>query len=520
LWYGNAIRAARTPVWDALEARYPYTLLRCQGEAVGLREGLMGNSEVGHENLGAGRVVFQEILFIDKAIADGTFFDKPAFVAAVQKVKASGGNLHLLGLTSDGGVHSSEHHYLSLIDLAKHHGLTRDQVLFHAVTDGRDTDPHTGLGYVQAVERHMAQVGVGRVATVFGRYWAMDRDKRWPRTQLAYDALVYGHNRQTSGDLAGISFETFPSATAAIEASYANGEAMDTDEFIKPRLITGADGQPLPRLKDGDALIVFNFRGDRPRQILYPLHRADFELFDRGPKLDVVLASMTQYEAALTVPFAFKRERPANLLGEVIAGAGLTQLRAAETEKYPHVTFFFNNQLETPFPGEERIMVKSPPVATYDLQPEMSAYRLAGAVVDNLERFDVGIMNFANADMVGHTGVFEAAVKACEAVDRCLGIVLDKVAGLGGRAIITADHGNSEECINYEMCTKDGQLDYSLRIPHTTHTTYNLTPLVLVDEAHVGTELRSGGCLGDVAPTMLKLLGLAQPSEMTGESLL
>jgi 2,3-bisphosphoglycerate-independent phosphoglycerate mutase len=286
-------------------------------------------------------------------------------------------------------------------------------------------------------------------------------------------------------------------------------------------LVAGDDGKPLPRLKDGDALIFYNFRGDRPRQILYPLHDAGFTGFDPGRRLDVTLATMCQYEAALTIPFAFKRERPANLFGEIVAGQGLTQLRAAETEKYPHVTFFFNNQREEPYPGEERIMLKSPPVQTYDQQPEMSAYRLAGAVVDNLERFDVAVMNFANADMVGHTGVFEAAIKACEAVDRCLAMVLEKLAALGGRAIVTADHGNSEEMINYEMSRKpDGTLDYSLRIPHTTHTPYNLTPCVLVDEANVGRTLRDGGCLGDVAPTLLKLLGLKQPGEMTGESLL
>ena len=520
LSYGNAIRAARTPTWDALVARYPHTLLRCFGESVGLRDGLMGNSEVGHENLGAGRTVFQEILFIDKAIDDGTFFDKPAFVAAIERVKQSGGNLHLMGLTSDGGVHSAEKHYLALIDLAKRAGLRSEQLLFHAITDGRDCDPHTGLGFVQVVEQHMAKVGMGRIATVFGRYFAMDRDHRWPRTQLAYDALCHGVNRQTDGDWADIAFDVCPSASAAIEAAYALGSEKEADEFLKPRLIADENGKPLPRLKDGDALIFFNFRGDRPRQILYPLHDPTFSAFDPGRRFDVTLASMCQYEVALNVPFAFKREQPVHLFGEIIADQGMTQLRAAETEKYPHVTFFFNNQREEPYPGEERIMVKSPFVQTYDQQPEMSAYRLAGAIVDNLERFDVVVMNFANADMVGHTGVMEAAIKACEAVDRCLAIVLEKLAALGGRAIVTADHGNSEEMINYDMSRKpDGTIDYSLRIPHTTHTPHNLTPCVLVDEARVGRTLRDGGCLGDVAPTLLKMLGVAQPVEMTGESL-
>jgi 2,3-bisphosphoglycerate-independent phosphoglycerate mutase len=518
--YGNAIRLARTPNWDALVARYPRTLLRCQGEAVGLRDGLMGNSEVGHENLGAGRTVDQEILFIDKAIADESFFAKPAFVDAVAFAKAHGGRLHLMGLTSDGGVHSSEAHYLALLDLARRAGFAPDDVLFHAITDGRDTDPRSGLGYVQVVEDHMARIGVGRVATVMGRYWGMDRDQRWPRTQLAYDCLVHGRNRQTSGDLAGVEFGVYPSARAAIEASYALGSLKDTDEFIAPRMVAGSDGQPLGRLRDGDALIVFNFRGDRPRQILYPLHQSEFDRFDRGGRPKLALASLTQYEAALTVPYAFKRERPANLLGEVLAAHGLTQLRAAETEKYAHVTFFFNNQREEPFPGEERILVKSPPVATYDLQPEMSAYRVAGAVVDNLERFDVAVVNFANPDMVGHTGVLEAGIKACETVDQCLGLVLAKVRELGGRALITADHGNAEEMINYEAIAQpDGSFDYALRVEQTTHTIWNPTPLVIVDDALVGTELRSGGCLGDVAPTMLKMLGLEQPAEMTGVTL-
>ncbi|HAZ64979.1 MAG TPA: 2,3-bisphosphoglycerate-independent phosphoglycerate mutase [Armatimonadetes bacterium] len=519
--YANAIRTGQTPVWDELIATYPHTLLRCQGESVGLREGLMGNSEVGHENLGAGRTVLQEILFIDKAIDDGSFFEKPAFVAAVERVKQSGGNLHLMGLTSDGGVHSSEKHYLALIDLGARAGLRPDQILFHAIMDGRDTDPRSGAGFVQVVQDHMDRTGYGRLATVLGRYWAMDRDKRWPRTRLAYDALVHGRNTQDSGDLADIEFGVFPTAAAAIADAYATGDSREYDEFMKPRLIAGPDGAPLPRFRDGDALIFFNFRGDRPRQILYPLHRPEFAEFPTGVVPDMTLASVTQYEAALTIPYGFKRERPVNILGEVVSAAGLTQLRAAETEKYAHVTFFFNNQFEQPYPGEERILVKSPPVATYDLQPEMSAFRLAGAVVDNIERFDVAVVNFANPDMVGHTGVFEAAVKAVEAVDKCLGLLLARVRELGGRAIITADHGNCEEMIAYDQVRDAaGKFDYALRIPHTQHTTYNLTPCVLVDDAHRGAELRAGGCLGDIAPTMLQLLGLPQPVEMTGESLL
>ncbi|MCC7495014.1 MAG: 2,3-bisphosphoglycerate-independent phosphoglycerate mutase [Fimbriimonadaceae bacterium] len=513
-FYGNAVKCARTPTWDRLVARYPQTLLRCQGEAVGLRDGLMGNSEVGHENLGAGRTVLQEILFIDRAIGDGSFFDKPAFVACVQRAKANGTRLHFTGLCSDGGVHSAESHYLAMLELAQRAGLAKDQVLFHVITDGRDTDPKSGLGYVEAIEAQMARVGVGQIATVVGRYWAMDRDQRWPRTQIAYDALVYGQNRQTAGDLAGIPFTTHASASEAVRASYASGDTKDEDEFLKPRIIAGT-----PRLADGDALICFNFRGDRPRQILRALHDADFAGFDRGPRLDLQLASLVQYDATLDIPFAFKRQPPTDILGAVLSGAGLTQLRAAETEKYPHVTFFFNNQLEAPFPGEERLMVKSPPVPTYDLQPEMSAYRLAGAVVDQMHRYDAIILNFANPDMVGHTGVFEAAVQACEAVDQCLGLVLARLEALGGRALVTADHGNAEEMINYDKIRQvDGSFDYALREPHTTHTPDNLTPAVLVDDSQHPV-LRAGGCLGDVAPTLLKLLGLPQPASMTGEAL-
>ncbi|MBI2299743.1 MAG: 2,3-bisphosphoglycerate-independent phosphoglycerate mutase, partial [Armatimonadetes bacterium] len=494
--------------------------LHCQGESVGLRHGLMGNSEVGHENLGAGRIVVQEILFIDRAIDDGSFFAKPALVEAVRHAKQTGGRLHLSGLTSEGGVHSSEKHYFALLRMAKEAGLTREQVLFHAITDGRDCDPHSGLGFLERLETEMAQIGVGRVATVVGRYYAMDRDKRWPRTQLAYDALVYGENRQKGGAIGEIGYTTAGSAAEAVTAAYATGRDADTDEFITPRLMVGSDGKVLPRLSDGDSLLFFNFRGDRPRQLLHALHDDGFTAFDRGAKLDLHLATLVQYEAALDLPFAFKRTPPAHLFGQVVAEAGLTQLRAAETEKYAHVTFFFNNQIETPFAGEQRILVKSPPVETYDQQPEMSAYRLAGAVADEMHRFDVIVMNFANLDMVGHTGNFEAAIKAVEAVDRCLEVVLGRLAELGGRAIVTADHGNSEEEIDYEKVVRaDGTTDYSLRDKHTYHTPWNLTPCVLVDDTQK-LALRPDGKLGDVAPTLLKLLGLPQPAEMTGESLI
>jgi 2,3-bisphosphoglycerate-independent phosphoglycerate mutase len=331
--------------------------------------------------------------------------------------------------------------------------------------------------------------------------------------------MVHGENRQHDGDYADMVFQTYFDAIEAIKDSYATGESMDTDEFMKPKLICDADGNLLPRIADGDAFIIANFRGDRPRQILRALNDAEFAGFDRGKQLDVQLASMVQYDSTLPVPFAFKRERPAKILGEVLSEAGLKQLRAAETEKYPHVTFFFNNQREEPYPGEGRLMVKSPPVATYDLQPEMSAYRLAGAIVDQMEQYDVIVLNFANPDMVGHTGVFEAAVKACEAVDRCLGMVLARLKELGGRAIVTADHGNAEEMINYDKIRgADGSFDYTLREPHTTHTPANLTPCVLVDDSQSPT-LREGGCLGDIAPTMLKMLGISQPAEMTGEAL-
>lgn len=517
-WYGNAVRMASTPTFDSLVARYPVTYLACQGEAVGLREGLMGNSEVGHENLGAGRVVIQEILFIDRAVDDGSLFEKPALVEAMRRAKETGRRLHLMGLTSEGGVHSSEKHYFALIEMAKRFGLGRDQVLFHAITDGRDVDVRAGKGFVERLEAHLATVGVGRIATVVGRYYAMDRDRRWPRTQLAYDALVHGANRQSSGQYADIPVLTFPSAVEAIAASYASGKLKDTDEYLTPRVMVDANGRPLPRIEDGDSLIFFNFRGDRPRQILRALWDPNFQGFDRGPRLDLQIATLTQYDTTMDLPYAFKREVPVNLFGEVVANHGLTQLRAAETEKYAHVTFFFNNQLQDPFPGEERILVKSPPVETYDLQPEMSAYRLAGAVADEMHRFDVIVMNFANPDMVGHTGSFEAAIRACAAVDRCLGVVLARLEELGGRGIVTADHGNAETMINLDACLDEhGKLNYECRAEHTYHTVDSLTPCIVIDEQpHT---LRDGGKLGDVAPTLLKLLGLPQPPEMTGESL-
>ena len=520
--YGNAVKMARTPNFDAICAKYPVTYLRCQGEAVGLRDGLMGNSEVGHENLGAGRTVLQEILFIDLAIDDGSFFEKPAFVEAAKFAKEHGGRLHFGGLSSDGGVHSAEKHYLAFLDFAKQMGFGQDEVLFHAFTDGRDTDPHSAAEFLPVVEQHMAEIGIGRIATIVGRYWAMDRDTRWHRTKVAYDAMVHGENRTLPHDTNPDNIDLSKPYTVcgSVEQALKAGYAETTDEFLWPTLMTGDDGQVLPRLGNGDAFILFNFRGDRPRQILRALNDDDFAGFDRGEQLSVALASLTQYDSSLPVPFGFKRERPASILGEVVSAHGLTQIRAAETEKYPHVTFFFNNQREEPYPGETRIMVKSPPVATYDLQPEMSAYRLAGAVIDSLHEADVAVVNFANPDMVGHTGVFEAAVKACEAVDQCLGQLLARLQELGGRALVTADHGNAEEMINYAKIQQaDGSFDYTLREPHTTHTPDNLTPCVLVDDSFPTAAMREGGCLGDVAPTMLKMLGIEQPVEMTGKPL-
>ncbi len=492
---GNAVLAASTPVMDRLLATYPHATLRCSGEDVGLPPGQMGNSEVGHLNVGAGFVVYQWLTRLDRAIADGDFATNPTFRAAVDHVKERGGTLHLMGLVSDGGVHSHLSHLDALLRVARDQGC--HQVAVHAFTDGRDTSPTAGLGFLQTLERTMAELGVGHVGTVAGRYYAMDRDHRWERTERAYDAIAHG---------AG---ERAPSVTVAIERAYATGV---TDEFIPPTVIAVDDAETVT-LQPGDAVIFFNFRSDRARQLTEALVAPDFTGFARGaPVADLYVATMSRYEAGLPVHVAFESIDVRQPIAAAISGAGLAQFHAAETEKYAHVTFFLNGGREAPFPGEERTLVPSPQIATYDLQPEMSAAGVTDAVVAAIAsgRFAFVIVNFANCDMVGHTGVFAAAVRAVETVDRCLGQVVAATLAAGGVALVTADHGNAEEMI-----------DRLTGKPMTAHT-INPVPVLLVTPEHHPARhvpLRAGGRLCAVAPTILGLLDIPLPAEMTEASL-
>jgi 2,3-bisphosphoglycerate-independent phosphoglycerate mutase len=482
---GNAVALAETPNFDRLWRTRPHTLLAASGEDVGLPAGQMGNSEVGHLNLGAGRVVLQELPRIDRAIADGSFFANAVLCRTVDA--AAGHRLHLLGLCSDGGVHSHLDHLVALLRLA--HARGQREVVVHAITDGRDTPPDSAGRYLARLAAAVPEV---RVATVIGRYYAMDRDRRWERTAAAYRAVVAGEGLRA------------PTAAAAVAAAYARGES---DEFIRPTVV----GQPAP-LADGDALIAFNFRADRMRQLTHALLDPDFAGFARVPPPPRLAAfcSLTPYEEDFPQPAAFPRERIAHGLGEVVAAAGLRQLRIAETEKYAHVTYFFNGGEEAELPGEERILVPSPRVATYDLQPEMSAAAVAerAAAAIAAGGLDLVVLNFANPDMVGHTGSLPAAVAACAAVDACLGRVLDALRRAGGAALVVADHGNAEVMI-----------DPVTGGPHTAHTT-NPVPAILVADQLPAARLRDGGRLADVAPTLLELLGLPQPPEMDGRSLL
>ncbi len=487
---GNAVAQARTPVFDAAKARYPYTELMASGAAVGLPPGQMGNSEVGHLNIGAGRVVRQSLTHVQALIDDGSFYENEVLVAAVEA--ARGGTLHLLGLVSDGGVHSDLTHLLALIELARRRGVGRLRV--HAFTDGRDSAPDGGIGYLDAVERALEASGLdAALGTVTGRYWAMDRDKRWERTQRAFDAVVCA-----SAPYA---------ATSGVEAVMHAYERGETDEFIEPTIITDYGG-----VRDGDSLIFFNFRADRARQLTAALVKGpEFTGFERCATPAVTFASLMEYDPAFGAPFAFSLPTLDDCLAEVISEAGLRQYHTAETEKYAHVTYFFNAQREEPFPGEERLLTPSPKVPTYDLQPEMSAAELTAATVERLKTADDDfvLINYANPDMVGHTGVLAAAVAACEAVDEGLGVLLDAVRTRGGAAIVIADHGNAEQ-----MLTPAGE-------PHTAHTT-NPVPCILVsdDASLADARLRAGGALCDVAPTVLDLLGVPQPAAMTGASLL
>lgn len=486
---GNAIAMAKKPVLGEVFSAHPHTLIGASGMDVGLPDGQMGNSEVGHTNIGAGRIVYQELTRITKAIQDGAFFENEAFLHAVDQCKWFNSTLHIFGLMSDGGVHSHIDHICALLDLAKRNGLTK--VCVHCFMDGRDTAPTSGAGYVQKVQDKMGELGIGCIATVSGRYYAMDRDKRWERLERAYAAMVYGQG------------EFCPDAVKGIQASYDKGV---TDEFIEPFVVTeGATIQ-----KD-DAVIFANFRPDRAREITRALVDPAFDGFAReNGNLPIKFVCMTQYDATMPgVEVAFKPQSLENTFGEYIAEKGLTQLRIAETEKYAHVTFFFNGGVEREYKNEERALIKSPSVATYDLKPEMSAFEVTDEVVKRIEsdKYDVIILNFANCDMVGHTGVIPAAVKAVEAVDTCVGRVLEALKAHGGCALITADHGNADQ-----MLEADG------KSPFTAHST-NPVPLALVGRDDVKA-LAEGGVLADLAPTMLDLLGLEQPEEMTGHSLL
>lgn len=492
----SAVDQAEKPFLDHLFATYPHATLEASGRAVGLPHGQMGNSEVGHMNLGAGRVVYQEITRIDKAIEDGEFYENETFLAAVRGVKERGGKLHLLGLFSDGGVHASIEHLYALLELARRGGLAADQVCVHAFTDGRDTDPRNGIKYAAEFEKRAREIGVGRIVSIIGRYYAMDRDRRWERTGSAYRCLVHGEG------------EVFASPAAAFEANYA---AEVTDEFIKPVVINYEDdagfaaGQT--RIGHEDAIIFFNFRADRARQLTRAFTDEGFGDFDRNGPINAQFHTISPYDHSFECPVAFQKMDLTQTIGEVVADAGGKQLRVAETEKYAHVTYFFSGGREEPFRGEDRILVQSPKVATYDLKPEMSADEVSRRTADALatEQYNFVVLNFANPDMVGHTGSFEAAVKAVEAVDAGAKVVVEAALAHGYSVTIIADHGNADR-----MRNPDGS-------PHTAHTT-SLVPHLIIKDGFNG-PIRDGK-LGDVAPTILRILGLAAPEEMTGDVLI
>ena len=489
---GNAVYEAKTPVMDRLMKEYPFVKGNASGLSVGLPDGQMGNSEVGHLNMGAGRIVYQELTRITKSIKDGDFFENPEYLAAVENCKSHDSALHLYGLVSDGGVHSHITHIYGLLELAKRNGLTK--VFVHCFLDGRDTPPSSGKEFVAELEEKMKELGVGRVASVMGRYYAMDRDNRWDRVKLAYDALTKGEGNRGE------------SATDLIQESYDNGK---TDEFVLPAVVT-ENGAPVGLIREHDSVIFFNFRPDRAREITRAFCDDSFSGFEREKRMELTYVCFTDYDE--TIPnklVAFKKETISNTFGEFLAAHGKKQARIAETEKYAHVTFFFNGGVEEPNPGEDRILVKSPKVPTYDMQPEMSAPQVCEKLVEAIHsgKYDVIIVNFANPDMVGHTGVEAAAVKAIEAVDACVGKTVEAILEENGVLFICADHGNAEQLI-----------DYATGEPFTAHTT-NPVPFILVN-AGEGYGLREGGCLADIAPTLIELMGMEQPKEMTGRSLL
>ncbi len=489
---GNAVANAKTPVMDRLMQEYPFVRGNASGMAVGLPEGQMGNSEVGHLNMGAGRIVYQELTRITKEIQDETFFENPALLKAMENCKKNNSALHCMGLLSDGGVHSHNTHLYGLLEMAKRNGL--EKVYVHCFLDGRDTPPSSGAEFAEALEEEMKRIGVGRIATVMGRYYAMDRDNNFDRVKLAYDAMVKGEGVEAK------------CGVCAIRSSY---EQEITDEFVKPAVVYD-NGAPLAMIKDGDSVVFYNFRPDRAREITRCFCDDDFTKFDRGARKQIEFVCFSDYDPTiLNKSVAFHKIAVTNTFGEWLAENGMTQARIAETEKYAHVTFFFNGGVEEPNPGEDRILVNSPKVATYDLKPEMSAYEVCDKLTDAIRsgKYDMIIINFANPDMVGHTGVEAAAVKAVEAVDECVGKAVDAVKEMDGVLFICADHGNAEQLI-----------DYGTGEPFTAHTT-NQVPFILVNYDSAYT-LREDGCLADIVPTLIETMGKQQPVEMTGKSLL
>ncbi len=512
--HANAVYLAKTPVDDRLMKDYPHVQIKTCGEDVGLPAGIMGNSEVGHQNIGAGRIVDQELMRISNTIRDGSFFENETMRAAFARAKETGGNVHILGLCSDAGVHSVLAHLYGILELARRLDFDGQRVFLHAFADGRDSPPTKGIEFIRQIEAKMNELGVGRVASVIGRYYAMDRDNRWERVERAYRLLTEGKGT------------TFASAAEAIQSYYDNPieAARSGDEFVEPSVMTDSDGNPIATIGDGDSVIFFNYRGDRPRELskaftldTFPFEGTDKDGtsrtmgFDRTRKLDVYFATMTAYETGLPVNVIFnKPPKMKNIFGQYISELGLTQFRSAETEKFPHVTFFFNDYRDEPFQGEDRQIVPSPrDVSTYDQKPEMSAHPLTEKVLAAIEskRYDAIIVNYANGDMVGHTGNLQAAIDAVQTVDECVGKVVDATLKQGGCLIVTADHGNCEQMI-----------DPATNLPHTSHTIYDVEA-ILVDDEFMGTKLREGGRLADLMPTALAMMGLDQPKEMTGQSL-
>lgn len=488
---GNAVAQAKKPNYDRFWSEYPHTTLTACGEAVGLPEGQMGNSEVGHLNIGAGRIVYQDLTRISKSIREGDFYDNETLLGAVRHAKQNGTKLHLYGLLSDGGVHSHIGHLFALLELCKKEGL--QEVYIHAFLDGRDVAPDSAKKYMEQLVAKTEELGVGHIATVQGRYYAMDRDKRWERVEKSYRAMVYGEG---------------PTHTDPVQAIVENYEQAVYDEFVLPTVIVKEDGQPTAIVESNDAVIFFNFRPDRAIQLSLVFTNEDFRGFDRGEKQPKNLhyVCLTLFAETVGGYVAYTPKNLDNTLGEVLAQNGMKQLRTAETEKYPHVTFFFSGGRDVELPGEKRVLINSPKVATYDLQPEMSAYELAESTVNEIKsgEHDVIILNFANPDMVGHSGMLEPTIKAVEAVDECLGKVMDAILAAGGVALITADHGNAEVVRNVDDS------------PNTAHTT-SPVPFIVTDK---NITLRDGGILADIAPTMLDLLGVAQPEQMTGNTII